>query len=81
MGTTGAKGSANCQTLPFMPNLLPYLLKLDPSKPSYMGSFRGVWEGYAYYFQGMLYGFNWGVVSPMTCLRLQCRSNQSLRPS
>jgi hypothetical protein len=46
-----------------MPNLLPYLLKLDPAKPTYMGSSRGVWEGYAYYFQGMLYGFNWGVVS------------------
>ncbi|WVQ93574.1 hypothetical protein IAU59_000649 [Kwoniella sp. CBS 9459] len=52
-------------TLPILPNLLPFLLSLDPAKPTYLGSAMGRWTGYHYYFQGMMYGFNWGVVKTM----------------
>ncbi|OCF40731.1 hypothetical protein I317_05426 [Kwoniella heveanensis CBS 569] len=52
-------------TLPILPNLLPFLLSLDPSKPTYIGSALGRWTGYHYYFQGMMYGFSWGVVKTM----------------
>lgn len=50
--------------MPILPNFLPLLLELDPSIPTYIGSSLGRWPGYAYYFQGMMYGFNWGVVCP-----------------
>ncbi|WRT63797.1 uncharacterized protein IL334_000722 [Kwoniella shivajii] len=52
-------------TLPLLPNLLPLLLSLDPSKPTYLGTSLGRWTGYHYYFQGMMYGFSWGVVKTM----------------
>ena len=51
------------QTLVILPNLLNSLLKLEPSQPTYLGSGLGRWAGYHYYFEGMFYGFNWGVVS------------------
>jgi len=28
-----------------------------------LGTALGHWNGYVYYFEGMMYGFNWGVVS------------------
>ncbi|WVF65943.1 hypothetical protein IAT40_000681 [Kwoniella sp. CBS 6097] len=52
-------------TLPILPNLLPFLLSLEPSKPTYLGSALGRWTGYHYYFQGMMYGFSWGVIKTM----------------
>ncbi|WVW81846.1 hypothetical protein I302_103844 [Kwoniella bestiolae CBS 10118] len=52
-------------TLPILPNLIPTLLSLDPHKPSYIGTALGRWTGYHYYFQGMIYGFSWGVVKTM----------------
>jgi hypothetical protein len=36
---------------------------LDASKPTYIGTALGHHGGYVYYFEGMMYGFNWGVVS------------------
>lgn len=42
---------------------MPYLLKLDPTRPTYIGTALGHFAGYVYYFEGMLYGFNWSVVS------------------
>ncbi|WVQ80920.1 hypothetical protein IAT38_003027 [Cryptococcus sp. DSM 104549] len=52
-------------TLPILPNLLPMLLSKDPSVPTYVGSALGRWPGYHYYFEGMMYGFSWGVVKTM----------------
>ncbi|WWC66787.1 uncharacterized protein I206_100692 [Kwoniella pini CBS 10737] len=52
-------------TLPLIPNLLQTLLTLDPNQPTYFGSSLGRWTGYHYYFQGMMYGFSWGVVKTM----------------
>jgi hypothetical protein len=52
------------QTFPLLPNLLPFLLKLDVTQPTYIGTALGHFAGYAYYFEGMMYGFNWGVVGP-----------------
>lgn len=42
---------------------MPILTSLDPSKPTYIGTDLGHYAGYAYYFEGMMYGFNWGIVS------------------
>ena len=56
----------NNQTFPILPNLLPILTTLDPSKPTYIGTSLGHHSGYMYYFEGMMYGFNWGVVSPQS---------------
>ena len=51
------------QTLPILSNLIPILLKHDPAKPTYVGSTMGAWVvGYHHYFQGMMYGWSWGVV-------------------
>ncbi|WWC85862.1 uncharacterized protein L201_000729 [Kwoniella dendrophila CBS 6074] len=52
-------------TLPLLPNLLPFLTSLDPSIPTYLGSALGRWPGHHYYFEGMMYGFSWGVVKTM----------------
>ncbi|WWC99202.1 hypothetical protein V866_006097 [Kwoniella sp. B9012] len=52
-------------TLPILPNLIPTLLSLNPTEPGYVGSAFGRWTGYQYYFQGMMYGFSWGVVKTM----------------
>ncbi|WWC58179.1 uncharacterized protein I303_100715 [Kwoniella dejecticola CBS 10117] len=52
-------------TLPIIPNLLHLLLTFDPNQPIYLGSSLGRWTGYHYYFQGMMYGFSWGVVKTM----------------
>jgi hypothetical protein len=53
------------QTLPILPHLLPILTALDPNVPTYIGTSLGRWKGYPEYFEGMMYGFNWGVVSPL----------------
>ncbi len=63
--------------LPILPNLLPLLVKQDHTKPTYLGSHSGAFPGTHYHFEGMMYGFNWGVVSvcllegvPLSWLRL-----------
>ncbi|WVR03582.1 hypothetical protein IAU60_000574 [Kwoniella sp. DSM 27419] len=52
-------------TFPLLPNLLPLLLGLDPSEPTYVGTAYAAWSGYHYYFAGMMYGFSWGVVKTL----------------
>lgn len=49
--------------MPLLPNLLPWLATLDPTKPTYFGNPHLHPEYHMYYFEGMLYGFSWGVVS------------------
>jgi hypothetical protein len=54
---------ADLQTFPIMPNLLSFLARSNPHVPTYVGTTLEHWVGYHSYFQGMLYGFSWGVVS------------------
>ncbi|RSH95830.1 hypothetical protein EHS25_000923 [Saitozyma podzolica] len=50
-------------TVPILPNLLPWLTTLDPTRPTYFGNPHLHPKYHMYYFEGMLYGFSWGVVS------------------
>nr|ODN87591.1 hypothetical protein L203_03370 [Cryptococcus depauperatus CBS 7841] len=52
-------------TFPILPNLLPFLLKQDPANPSYVGTGLGRSTKYHHYFEGMMYGFSWGVVKTL----------------
>lgn len=62
--------------MPVLPNLLTLLTDLDPSKPTYIGTALGRFCGYAYYFEGMMYGFNWGVVSRLKLQWLVVRAHR-----
>ncbi|GFZ46867.1 hypothetical protein JCM24511_04087 [Saitozyma sp. JCM 24511] len=53
-------------TVPLLPNLLPWLATLDPTKPTYFGNPHLHPEYHMYYFEGMLYGFSWGVVKTLS---------------
>ncbi|CAD6591400.1 MAG: hypothetical protein TREMPRED_000080 [Tremellales sp. Tagirdzhanova-0007] len=57
-------------TLPIIPNLLPFLIRQDPSVPTYFGTSLGRWPGYHYYFEGMMYGFSWGVVKTLATAKV-----------
>ena len=65
------------QTMPIFPNLLPYLTAQPPTQPTYLGSSMGHHGGYVYYYEGMLYGFSWGVVRCLPLLFFQADHSQS----
>jgi hypothetical protein len=78
---------AHAQTLPIMPNLLPFLTEQNPREPVYLGTALGHWLGFHYYMEGMMYGFSWGVVSTIDWFTLEQsadglfdRSRRSPRP-
>ena len=54
--------SCPLQTLPIIPNLLPFLLNHDASLPTYFGSATLDMLHIHRYFQGMMYGWSWSVV-------------------
>lgn len=45
-----------------LPNLLDWLVTMDPAQPTYFGTALTRWWGYLHYFEGMMYGLSWGVV-------------------
>ncbi|KAK4689399.1 hypothetical protein P7C73_g702, partial [Tremellales sp. Uapishka_1] len=57
-------------TIPILPNLLPYLLSLDPHVPTYLGSALCHWPGFHYHFEGSLYGLSWGVTKTIASATL-----------
>ena len=61
---------AQAQTLPNLPALLSLLIALDPAQPTYMGTSTGTKAGVPHYFQGLLYGLTWNVVSASANLPL-----------
>ncbi|CAK9785902.1 hypothetical protein CC85DRAFT_329921 [Cutaneotrichosporon oleaginosum] len=49
-------------TLPLLPNILDWLVTLDPAQPTYFGTTLTRWWGYMHYFEGMMYGFSSNVI-------------------
>lgn len=65
----------NVQALPLMPNLLNFLVSLNPATPTYFGTTLQRDMSLSYYMNGFMYGFSWGVVSfPATAYLVHCIS-------
>lgn len=62
---------AQAQTLPNLPALLSLLITLDSAQPTYMGTSTGTKAGVPHYFQGLLYGMTWNVVSVLDVFSLE----------
>lgn len=55
--------------MPFLQNLLPWLLTLDPAQPVYFGRMQNMAHYETHFAIGPLYGFSRAVVSTYTATR------------
>lgn len=65
------------QVLPILPNLIPYLVQLDPTQPIIIGSSLKTDRHLHPHFSKQMYGFSWGVVRSIAAAKLSDEEKQA----